>query len=149
MISLLVFIACLTSAHAACSCKPYQTVKEAVCKSDFAILAKVMSVNHAQWSYKIWPMRTWKGPRLREALLTTPKREDLCGVPGLTENMEYFLTGKVVKNGVFSFTSCDYLMKLSDLTSEEYNILLELMWYPEKCNEKDESGVTDDEQTEE
>ncbi|KAL6728659.1 hypothetical protein Aduo_010408 [Ancylostoma duodenale] len=108
------------------------------------MLAKVMSVNSAQWSYKIWPMRTWKGPRLREATLTTPKRVDLCGEPGLTQNMEYFLTGKVVRKGVLSFNTCDFLMPLADLTSEEYKILMELMWNPEKCNEEDESDVTDD-----
>ncbi|KAL6728586.1 hypothetical protein Aduo_010346 [Ancylostoma duodenale] len=78
MISLLVFIACLTVAHAACSCKPFETVKDAFCQSDYVLLARVLAVNSeygesstyaandtnstdsGRWKYRIWHIRTWK-----------------------------------------------------------------------------------------
>ncbi|KAL6728609.1 hypothetical protein Aduo_010367 [Ancylostoma duodenale] len=161
MISLVVFIACLTAANAKCSCKPFESLMEAFCQSDYALLATVKKINFVygelptndtnttdggKWSYYIWHSgKTWKGPIVAASLLTTPNSEDACGVPGLSANVEYFLTGKL-EGDEFTFTSCDFVMPSSDLAPQEYELLMQLMWYPKKCAEKhDEHGVKDDE----
>ncbi|RCN49278.1 tissue inhibitor of metalloproteinase, partial [Ancylostoma caninum] len=154
MISLIVFIACLTTAHAACSCKPFETVKEAFCQSDYVLLARVLSINSKDsesptnaandtnttasgtWNYRIWHVQTWKGPVVATSVLTTPNGE--CGVTGLLQDWDYFLTGKKGKNGEVTFTSCDFVMPWTDLTPGEHDLLLELMWDPKKCEEKDD-----------
>ncbi|RCN43339.1 hypothetical protein ANCCAN_10664, partial [Ancylostoma caninum] len=109
MISLIVFVACLTAVNAECSCKPFESLKEAFCQSDFVLLATVKKINFEYgklpgndtnttegepWTYNIWHSgKTWKGPILAASVLSTPNSEDACGVPGLSENVEYFLTG--------------------------------------------------------
>ncbi|KIH63596.1 hypothetical protein ANCDUO_06101 [Ancylostoma duodenale] len=156
MISLVVFIACLTAANAKCSCKPFESLMEAFCQSDYALLATVKKINFVygelptndtnttdggKWSYYIWHSgKTWKGPIVAASLLTTPNSEDACGVPGLSANVEYFLTGKL-EGDEFTFTSCDFVMPSSDLAPQEYELLMQLMWYPKKCAEKHDEHV--------
>nr|ACB13195.1 tissue inhibitor of metalloprotease-2 [Ancylostoma caninum] len=154
MISLIVFIACLTTTQAACSCKPFGTLKEAFCQSDYVLLAKVLSVNskygessrneandmsttaNGTWSYHVWHMRTWKGPVVDTSVLTTSYSE--CGVTGLLKNWDYFLTGKQGKDGEITITSCDFVMPSTDVTPEEHDLLMDLMGDPKKCEEKDD-----------
>ncbi|EYC02045.1 hypothetical protein Y032_0102g3451 [Ancylostoma ceylanicum] len=156
MFLLTVLFACFTAADAACSCKPFETMKEAFCNSDYVLLAKVLSINNKQgelstnatndtktsndgkWSYNIWHMRTWKGDRIATSVLTTASSEDACGVPGLLEDWDYVLTGKKVKDGEISITGCDVAMPYSQLSPDEQDTFMQLMWEPEKCNEKDD-----------
>ncbi|EYB84806.1 hypothetical protein Y032_0310g2122 [Ancylostoma ceylanicum] len=156
MLFLLVFIACFTSVHAACSCEPFKTVKEAFCKSDYVLLAKVLSINSkygevptkaandtnktndGTWFYDIWHMRTWKGPIVATSLLTTANSGEGCGVTGLLKDWEYFLTGKKGEKGEITFTSCDFVMPHYDLTAEELELLMDLRDDPKKCDEKDD-----------
>ncbi|RCN43340.1 hypothetical protein ANCCAN_10665 [Ancylostoma caninum] len=156
MISLTVFIACLITAHATCPCKPYETVREAFCKSDYVLMARVLSVNSTYggsstnttsagtWNYNIWHMWTFKGPILATSALSSPNSGP-CGVPGaLMKNWDYFLTGKKGKNGEITFSNCDFVMPYYEITPEEMHILMELRDEPKKCRGKDDD-VTEDE----
>ncbi|KAL6728587.1 hypothetical protein Aduo_010347 [Ancylostoma duodenale] len=162
MISLIAFIACVTAAHAACSCRPFGSVKEAFCQSDYVLMARVLAVNgkygesstdaasdmsttaNVTWSYHVWHMRTWKGPVVDTSLLSTPYSE--CGVTGLLKDWDYFLTGKKGKDGEITVTSCDFVVPSTDIIPEEHDLLMELMRDPKKCEEKDdEKGVKEDE----
>ncbi|KAL6728611.1 hypothetical protein Aduo_010368 [Ancylostoma duodenale] len=155
MISLTVFIACLTTAHASCSCKPFETVKEAFCQSDYVLLGRVLSINTVNagnatavgaWNYNIWHMWTWKGPIVPTSALTAPN-SGTCGVSGvLLKNWDYFLTGKKGKNGEITFTSCDFVMPYYEIAPEEMHVLMKLRDEPKKCKqEDDEKGLEEDE----
>ncbi|KAL6742116.1 hypothetical protein Aduo_015306 [Ancylostoma duodenale] len=160
MISPIVFIACLTAAHATCSCKQFESVEEAFCESEYVLLARVLSVNskHGEfstnaangtnttdsgtWKYNIWHLRTWKGPVVATSALTTPNSESECGVTGLLQEWDYLLTGKKGKDGEITFTSCDLVMPWSHVTPEEIELLRELRGDPKKCGKNDdEKGV--------
>ncbi|EPB76505.1 tissue inhibitor of metalloproteinase [Ancylostoma ceylanicum] len=154
MLFLIVFIACFTAADAACSCEPYRTVKEAFCKSDYVLLTRVLSINRngesstnaandtkttesGTMSYNILHVQSWKGPKVTTSALTTPNSEDACGVTGLLENLDYFLTGKKGKNGEVTFTSCDFVGPFSHLTREENYLLEDLARDPNQCKDMD------------
>ncbi|RCN29976.1 hypothetical protein ANCCAN_24259 [Ancylostoma caninum] len=163
MISLVVFIACLTAAHATCSCKQFESVKEAFCQSEYVLLARVLSINgrHGElstnasnstdttdsgtWSYNIWHLRTWKGPVVATSALTTPNSESECGVTGLLQGWDYFLTGKKGKHGEITFTSCDVVMPWYQVTSEEIELLRELREDPKECGKNGEPLEENDE----
>ncbi|KIH60465.1 hypothetical protein ANCDUO_09287 [Ancylostoma duodenale] len=83
------------------------------------------------WNYRIWHVRTWKGPIVATSALTTPNSE--CGVTGLLKDWDYFLTGKKGSDGGITFTSCDFVMPWTDITPGEHDLLMELMWDPKKC----------------
>ncbi|KAL6728584.1 hypothetical protein Aduo_010345 [Ancylostoma duodenale] len=162
MISLIVFMAYLTAAHAACSCKQVESVKEAFCQSEYLLLARVLSIYSGQgemsanasneskktdsgtWSYNIWHLQTYKGDVVATSNLTTPSSEDACGVPGLVEDVDYFLSGKKGKNGEITFTSCDLVMPSYQITPDEMDLLRELREDPKKCDKKDDAKNNDD-----
>ncbi|KIH57346.1 hypothetical protein ANCDUO_12464 [Ancylostoma duodenale] len=88
----------------------------------------------------------FQGPIVATIILSTPKSE--CGVTALLQDWKYFLTGKKGKNGEITFTSCDFVMPSDHLTPEENVLLLELMYHPEKCKEKDdEKSVKENEKS--
>ncbi|EPB74719.1 hypothetical protein ANCCEY_06202 [Ancylostoma ceylanicum] len=95
-------------------------------------------------SYKLSQVQTWKGPA--SSTLTTPTSLDACGVPNLVKGWDYFLTGKKGKNGEITITSCDFIVRQHELTPQEHDLLIELHWHPEKCQEKDgeKSGKGDE-----
>ncbi|EYB84795.1 hypothetical protein Y032_0310g2116 [Ancylostoma ceylanicum] len=95
------------------------------------------ATDSGKWSYNIWHTATWKGDIRSTSLLTTPNSEDACGVPGLSKDVEYFITGKNEKDGEIFFTYCDFVMPSDHLDQREREYLLQLMWYPDKCKEKD------------
>ncbi|KAL6728239.1 hypothetical protein Aduo_010031 [Ancylostoma duodenale] len=144
MISLMLFIACLTVAHA-CTCALQPTVKEAYCKSnvDIVTLARVMSTDNSDtnpggaWKYVIFHLRTWKGfDKLRNittSILTTANSESACGLTGLLDDWDYLLTGKFGENGEIKITSCDLYMAWYDVTTEERDLLKDLRDGVEKC----------------
>ncbi|EPB76502.1 hypothetical protein ANCCEY_04402 [Ancylostoma ceylanicum] len=95
----------------------------------------VNTTNDGTWKYTIWHMQTWKGPMAATSALTTPYSEDNCGVHGLIKDVDYFLTGKKGKNGEVTFTSCDFVGPYSQLTTQEYYLLMELAWDSRQCKD--------------
>ncbi|KIH63651.1 hypothetical protein ANCDUO_06047 [Ancylostoma duodenale] len=93
MISLFVFIACLTAAHA-CTCDP-PTVEKEYCSSNVDIVtwARVLSIDGnrteigGSLKYTIWHLITFKGydkvKNNATSILTTPNSDGQCGVTNL------------------------------------------------------------------
>ncbi|KHJ91264.1 tissue inhibitor of metalloproteinase [Oesophagostomum dentatum] len=126
---LLVLLAVCVTASTACSCLPYQSLKEVFCSSDFVSHVKVLSkkdpnvYSHGfeDVIYTVRHIHVYRKPKKYKKLsknIKTAPNSAACGID-LEIGKEYLLGGSVDDKGELQSYLCGLVRRWKDVSAED------------------------------